>query len=67
MKNRFGLFGGISLAVMMSVSVISAQERQPAPDNVMFYKIEQERMMQEHTTSDAAWRRFCFLRLGNEF
>ena len=30
MKNRFGLFGGISLAVVMSVSVISAQERRPA-------------------------------------
>jgi len=48
MKNRFGLFGGISLMVVMSGSVISAQEKQPAPDNVMIYKFEQERMMQEH-------------------
>lgn len=48
MKNRFGLFCGISLVVLMSLSVISAQERQPAPENVMVYKIEQERMLQEH-------------------
>jgi hypothetical protein len=48
MKNRFGLFGGISLVVVMSVSVISAQERQPAPDNVMIYKFEQDRTMPEH-------------------
>jgi hypothetical protein len=46
MNNRFGLFGGISVAVAMSVSVISAQEKQSAPDNVMFYKVEQERIMQ---------------------
>jgi hypothetical protein len=53
MKNRFGLFGGIGLAVVVSLSVISAQERQPAPERViqeraMIDKIEHERMMQEH-------------------
>jgi len=48
MKNRFRLFGGISLAVTLSATVISAQEKQPAPDNVMVYKVEQERIMLDH-------------------
>lgn len=47
MKNRFGLLGGIALAVV-SLSVISAQERQPLPERVMIDKIEHERLMQEH-------------------
>jgi hypothetical protein len=46
MKKRFGLFGGSALAALMSVSVVSAQEKQPPPDNVMFYKFDQERIMQ---------------------
>ncbi|MCM3872598.1 MAG: hypothetical protein ND895_18100 [Pyrinomonadaceae bacterium] len=48
MKNRFVRFGGISLVVLMSLSVVSAQERQPPPDNVMIYKFDQERMMKDH-------------------
>ena len=48
MKNRFGLFSGIALAALVSLSVISAQERTPAPDPVIIDKIEHERMMQEH-------------------
>ena len=48
MKNRFGIFGGMALAVAMSFSVISAQERQPAPERIVIDKIEHERMMQEH-------------------
>lgn len=48
MKNRFGLFCGVSLVVLMSLGVVLAQERQPAPENVMVYKIEQERMIQGH-------------------
>jgi hypothetical protein len=48
MKNRIALVGGISLMVVMSVSGITAQERQPAPDNVMIYKFEQDRIMQDH-------------------
>jgi len=48
MKNRFELSGGIALAVMVSFSVISAQERQPAPERIMIDKIEHERMIQEH-------------------
>ena len=47
MKNRFGLFGGIALAVVVSIGVISAQERQPAPERAIIDKIEHE-MMQEH-------------------
>jgi len=53
MKNRFGRFGGIALAVIVSLGVISAQERQPASERimrepVMIDKIEHERLMQEH-------------------
>jgi len=48
MKNSFGLFCGISLLVLMSLSVISAQERQPAPERLVIDKIEHERMLQEH-------------------
>jgi len=44
MKTRFGLFSGISLAALISVSVVSAQET--APDNVMLYKVQQEKMQE---------------------
>lgn len=48
MKNRFGILGGIALAVAVSLSVISAQERQPAPERIVIDKMEHEKMMQEH-------------------
>lgn len=47
MNNRFGLFAGILLALALSVSVISAQERQPPPERVMIDKIEHEAVLQE--------------------
>lgn len=60
MKNRFGIFGGIAMALVVSLSVISGQERQPTPERVpervlpervVIDKIEHERIMQEHPHS----------------
>lgn len=48
MKNRFGIFCGISLALLTSLSMVSGQEKQPAPERVMLDKIEHERLFQEH-------------------
>lgn len=53
MKNRLGIFGGIALAAIGTVGVMSAQERHPAPDHavpehILIDKIEHERLMQEH-------------------
>lgn len=48
MKNRFGLFCGISLLVLGNLSVVSAQEKHPAPERVMIDKIEHEGILQGH-------------------
>jgi hypothetical protein len=45
MINRLRLIGGIALAVLASGSVISGQEKQPAPGDVIIYKAEQEKML----------------------
>lgn len=48
MKNRFGLFCGISLSVLVSLGLVSAQEKQPALDRIMIEKIEHEGLVQGH-------------------
>lgn len=48
MKNRFGLFCGISLSVLVSLGAVSAQDKQPAPERIMIEKIEHEGILQGH-------------------
>ena len=48
MKNRFGLFCGISLSVLVTLGAVSAQEKQPAPDRIMIEKVEHEGLVQGH-------------------
>lgn len=53
MKNRLGIFGGIALATIGTLGVMSAQERHPAPEravpeHILLDKIEHEGLMQEH-------------------
>ncbi len=48
MKNKLVLFCGISLMVIGTFSMVSAQEKQPAPERIMIDKIEHEGFLQGH-------------------
>jgi len=48
MKNRLGLLIGISLSLVVSLSAVSAQEKQPAPERIMIDKIEHQGILQGH-------------------